>query len=122
MSTTHAEEHPPTEDPRANDDTVLDDSEVHAEYSHHTDWIYIRVAVVLAALTALEVSTYYVDFGPVFLPMLLVLMSIKFVLVVLFFMHLRYDAKLFGRLFWSGFFLAVVVYVATLATFQVFRP
>ena len=47
-------------------------------------------------------------------------MAIKFVLVVLFFMHLKFDAKIFGRLFWAGFFLAVAVYVAALATFKFF--
>ena len=48
------------------------------------------------------------------------MMAIKFVLVVLFFMHLKFDAKIFGRLFWAGFFLAVTVYVALLTTFKFF--
>jgi cytochrome c oxidase subunit 4 len=51
---------------------------------------------------------------------LLILMAIKFVLVVLFFMHLKFDAKIFGRLFWAGFFLAVGVYCTALATFKFF--
>ena len=65
-------------------------------------------------------STYYLDFGALFLPTLLVLMAVKFWLVVQFFMHLKFDAKIFGRLFWTGLLLAVSVYVAALATFQVF--
>ena len=51
---------------------------------------------------------------------MLILMAIKFVLVVLFFMHLKWDSKLFGRLFWAGALLAVAVYVGALATFQYF--
>jgi cytochrome c oxidase subunit 4 len=47
-------------------------------------------------------------------------MVIKFALVVLFFMHLRHDARIFHFLFWSGLFLAVAVYVAALATFEFF--
>jgi cytochrome c oxidase subunit 4 len=47
-------------------------------------------------------------------------MAVKFVLVVLFFMHLKFDSAIFGRLFWSGFFLAVLVYVAALSTFHFF--
>ncbi len=43
---------------------------------------YIRIAIILAAITALEVSTYYVDFGVLFLPALLIMMVIKFVMVV----------------------------------------
>src|SRR5215211_2683369 len=89
--------------------------ESHETPEHHSDASYVRIAIILAFLTAVEVSTYYVDFGPLFLPLLLVLMSIKFFMVVWFFMHLRDDAKLFGRLFWSGLALAVVVYVSALA-------
>jgi hypothetical protein len=40
--------------------------------------------------------------------------------VVLFFMHLRHDARVFHFLFWSGVILAVAVYVTALATFEVF--
>jgi cytochrome c oxidase subunit 4 len=90
------------------------------EHDHPKDSLYVVIALVLAVLTALEVSTYYLDFGALFLPTLLVLMSVKFWLVVQFFMHLKFDAKIFGRLFWTGLFLALGVYVAALATFQVF--
>ena len=92
--------------------------DTHGE--HKPDTYYFGVAAVLFVLTALEVSTYYFDFGPAFLPMLLLLMSIKFVMVVLLFMHLRFDAPIFSFLFWSGFALALMVYVGVLATFQFF--
>jgi cytochrome c oxidase subunit 4 len=81
---------------------------------------YITIALILAAITALEVSTYYVDFGPLFLPALLIMMVIKFVMVVSYFMHLKFDNKLFSWLFYTGLFLAIGVYVAALATFQFF--
>ncbi len=81
---------------------------------------YIVIALILAAITALEVSTYYVDFGPLFLPSLLIMMVIKFVMVVSYFMHLKFDNKLFSWLFYAGLFLAIGVYVTALATFQFF--
>lgn len=81
---------------------------------------YIVVALILAAITALEVSTYYVDFGPLFLPSLLIMMAIKFVMVVSYFMHLKFDNKLFSWLFYTGLLLAVGVYITALATFQFF--
>jgi cytochrome c oxidase subunit 4 len=87
---------------------------------HPTDVFYVKIALTLGALTALEVSTYYVDFGVIFLPLLLTVMIIKFTMVVLFFMHLRFDAKIFGRLFWAGAILAVAVYTGALATFHFF--
>ena len=81
---------------------------------------YINIALILAAITALEVATYYVDFGPLFLPSLLVMMVVKFVIVVSYFMHLKFDNKIFTWLFYSGLFLAVGVYVAALSTFHFF--
>ena len=81
---------------------------------------YIRIAIILAAITALEVSTYYVDFGVLFLPALLIMMVIKFVMVVSYFMHLKFDNKIFSFLFYAGLVLAVGVYAAFLATFKFF--
>ena len=81
---------------------------------------YIRIAIILAAITALEVSTYYVDFGVIFLPALLIMMVIKFVMVVSYFMHLKFDNKIFSFLFYAGLVLAVGVYAAFLATFKFF--
>lgn len=92
-----------------------------AEAEHHKpDSYYIKIAIFLAALTALETSTYYVDFGPLFMPSLLIMMVIKFVVVILFFMHLKDDHKLFSWLFYAGLGLAVFVYVAALLTFKFF--
>jgi cytochrome c oxidase subunit 4 len=85
------------------------------------DLLYVKVAGVLVVLTALEVYASYADYlDKAFLPLMLALMSTKFLLVVLFFMHLRWDSKLFGRLFWAGALLAVAVYVGALATFEYF--
>jgi cytochrome c oxidase subunit 4 len=72
----------------------------------------------LVVITAAEVSLSYAHVGRLFLPTILILMTVKFFMVVLFFMHLRFDAKMFGRLFYAGLVLAVAVYVATLTTFQ----
>lgn len=94
----------------------------HADAHDHamTDAKYIRIALILAAITALEVSTYYVDFGPLFLPSLLIMMVIKFVMVVSYFMHLKFDSKVFSLMFYTGLGLAVSVYAVALATFKFF--
>ena len=81
---------------------------------------YIRSALILAAITALEVSTYYVDFGVLFLPALLIMMVVKFVMVVSYFMHLKFDNKVFSYLFYAGLALAVGVYIVFLSTFKFF--
>jgi cytochrome c oxidase subunit IV len=87
--------------------------EHHAGH-HPTPRDYVRIAVVLAVLTALEVSTYFVDFGAIAIPLLVVLMVIKFVLVAGFFMHLRFDTKLYGRMLYGGLLLALGLYAITL--------
>jgi cytochrome c oxidase subunit IV len=91
-----------------------------AHDAHHpTPAEYVRIALILAVLTALEVSTYYFDFGRAGIPLLVVLMIIKFVMVASFFMHLRYDTKLFGRFMYTGLGFAIVLYALTLLIFVV---
>jgi cytochrome c oxidase subunit 4 len=85
-----------------------------------TDAGYIKIAIILALITALEVSTYYVDFGPLFMPSLIIMMVVKFVMVVSYFMHLKFDSKIFSFLFYTGLGLALFVYIAALATFKFF--
>lgn len=94
----------------------------HDEHADHGLSIagYVKVALILAALTGLEVATYFVDFGPFFMPVLLVLMCVKFFIVVSYFMHLKFDNKIFSFMFYAGLFLAIGVYAAALATFKFF--
>ena len=87
-------------------------------HMHPSDWKYVQIAIILALLTAAEVATYYIDTGPLEIPILLTLMVIKFVLVAMWFMHLKFDSPLFTRTFVAGLAMAVVVYVAVLSTFE----
>lgn len=88
------------------------------DHAHKPDSYYVMVAVFLAVLTALEVTLKYVDIGALFLPVLFILMAIKFVTVVLLFMHLKFDSKWFNMVFWVGLGLAIFVYVGALTTFK----
>ena len=79
---------------------------------------YVVVAVALAIITAFEVAVFYVDVPrALFVTLLLVMSAVKFSLVVLWFMHLRFDSRIFRRLFISGMILAVFVYAVVLAIF-----
>lgn len=96
---------------------------VHDEtHDHPSDGKYIIIALVLAAITAAEVVTFYVEdsIGSLLVPLLLVMMVVKFFIVAAWFMHLRFDSNLFSRVFVSGILLAVAVYVAFLTTFEFF--
>ena len=91
------------------------------EHEHPGEGVYIRIALILAVLTAIEVGLYYTDFGEKLTNgVLLVLAAGKFVLVAAYFMHLKFDSRLLRRLFASGFVLAVLVYVAYLMTLGIF--
>ena len=94
----------------------------HAEHEPHipTDRYFINVALWLALLTALETSTYWIDLGSVATPALIIMMAIKFFMIILIFMHLKFDNKLFSLMFYIGLGLAIFVYCVALATFQFF--
>ncbi len=98
------------------------DGEHVAHGAHWTDLMYVKLAILLAAVTAVEVALSYMkdDIGAVFLPALLILMAFKFMAVVLFFMHLRFDNRLFSLLFYMGLGLAIGVYLVALFTFRFF--
>jgi cytochrome c oxidase subunit 4 len=61
---------------------------------------YIRIAIVLAIVTAGEVGVYYADLPrSALIPILFVFAAIKFLLVVLWYMHLRFDSRTYARFF-----------------------
>ncbi|CAN5327691.1 MAG: cytochrome C oxidase subunit IV family protein [Chloroflexia bacterium] len=93
-------------------------AEHHVE-EHHPGWQeYVRIGVILAVITAIEVAIVYVEaLESVLLPLLLTLSVGKFVLVVMYFMHLKFDHKFFTWLFLSGLLLAVGVVLALMAMF-----
>lgn len=78
---------------------------------------YVQIGLVLAVVTAIEVALYYVDLDHTLLVVfLMVLSALKFSLVVLWFMHLKFDNRLFSQLFVGGFLLALSIFVVALAT------
>ena len=88
--------------------------------AHPTPWTYFKVATLLVTLTAIEVGVFYVDsLKPAFVLIFLLLSFAKFSLVVMFYMHLRYDSRLFSGFFVGGLLLAVSVGVTVMALFQV---
>ena len=89
------------------------------ELSHHPEpRQYVVVGVWLAIITALEVGIYYIDsLRDIIVPFLLAFAFIKFFLVATWFMHLKFDSRLFRRLFISGLLLALAVFAIVLTVF-----
>ena len=95
----------------------------HGVDTEHTGpgWsVYWKVAVILTILTIGEVWVYYIPAfvaSRLFLPTLLSLSAVKFVIVVMFYMHLKYDSKLFRILFTGPVIVATASLFALLFLF-----
>jgi cytochrome c oxidase subunit IV len=86
---------------------------------HASVQTYIRVAVVLAILTCIEIGALYVPGLPkhILVTLILVFGTMKFALVVAFFMHLRYDNKILTMLFVGPLLIATIIILALMALF-----
>jgi cytochrome c oxidase subunit 4 len=112
-----------TTDATTVDSTNVADTDAGAdEHESHdvTDRQYIIIALLLAVLTAAEVAVSYMDLGAWLVPALLVMMSIKFMTIVGYFMHLKFDSPIFKGFFYLGLFLAVTLFGIMLTTFHFF--
>lgn len=85
---------------------------------HASPKTYVQIAVLLTIITALEVATYYVHIPRhILIPLLIVMSAAKFFVVVGWYMHLKYDARIFRRLFLAGLTLGAVILAALVALF-----
>ena len=92
-----------------------------AHSGHPTPATYFKVAMILTAITAAEVGIFYatwLEYG--IIPVLAIMSTAKFVIVGMFYMHLKYDNRLFSGLFVTGLLLAIVVIFALLTLFRFF--
>ena len=96
------------------DPTAHDPHAAHGTHeSHASVGFYWMIAGVLGIITAMEVAIFYIPaIGGALVPSLLVLSGAKFVLVVMFFMHLKFDSWWFTGLFIAGLSLAIFMVVA----------
>ena len=89
------------------------------EHGHASVGFYWMIGGILAVLTAMEVAAFYMELGRIEVPLLLMLSAAKFVIVVMFFMHLKFDSKIFTGLFITGLLLATFVVSALYLLYQV---
>lgn len=91
--------------------------------AHHSDHPsiaqYWKIAGLLGVLTAIEVALFYIDdaleLGGINVALLIILALLKFVIVVGWYMHLRFERPLLNRFFAGGFLLALGCYAVVLA-------
>ncbi|HUF50353.1 MAG TPA: cytochrome C oxidase subunit IV family protein [Longimicrobiales bacterium] len=89
--------------------------------AHHIGWKkYVVVFVMLAVITGVEVAIFYIEaIRPILMPVLVTLSAGKFILVVQYYMHLKMDHPIFGRVFWAPLSLAVLVVLGMIVLFKV---
>ena len=109
--------HDPSQDPHI---ANVDHAAMGIEKEHPTWSTYWKVAVVLTVITAAEVWIYYIPSfvaSRLFVPSLLIMSAVKFVTVVAFYMHLRYDHKLFRVLFTGPLIIAATTLIGLMFLF-----
>ena len=108
-------------DQHTHTDTPEGDAHVSGEVHHHPGWsTYWKVALILTLITVAEVWAYYIPSfvaSRAFVPSLLIMSALKFFIVVAFYMHLKYDHKLFRALFTGPLFVAALTLISLLFLF-----
>lgn len=95
----------------------------HAAHDEHHPGFstYWKVALFLTIITAIEVAAYYVPSfvaSAAFVPTLLIMSAVKFYTVVMYYMHLKYDHKLFRALFTGPLIVASLTLIGLLFLFS----
>lgn len=100
-------------------DNVPDEVE-HDIHTHPGAKTYVLIAAILTIITAAEVAVFYVPaLESVLAPILITLSAAKFALVVMFYMHLKVDSRIFTGVFLAPFSLAVAVVISLILLFRV---
>lgn len=103
-----------------------------AAHAHPTPRLYLKIALLLFVMTALEVLVFEAGRGglgaglrPIFEPitvvLLIVLSAAKFALVAMFYMHLKQDPRLLANLFVLPLLLAASIIAALIILQQYWR-
>lgn len=80
----------------------------HENGDHPSVGFYMLIGAILAVVTFVEVAIYYMEaFDSIEALLLIALSTVKLILVVMFFMHLKFDSKVFTAVFMAGVVLAV---------------
>ncbi len=92
----------------------------HAAHGHDSSkfQIYVQIAMLLAVITGIEIVCVYLPFARWILVTTLVVLSVvKFMYVIFYFMHLRWDKPFCTILFFIGLVLTGGTMWALLALF-----
>jgi cytochrome c oxidase subunit 4 len=93
----------------------------HEEVARASTRVYLEIAAILTVLTVLEIWAFYVPaLQSVLIPILLVLSGAKFVLVVMFYMHLKFDHRAYTAIFTPLLALGAFIVIALMIVLAYF--
>jgi cytochrome c oxidase subunit IV len=93
----------------------------HARHVHPSTKEYVRIGMILVVLTAIEVWISYSGLPHgLMIALLFFFAFVKFALVVMWFMHLRFDDVRYSRFFIMGFVGACILFLVVLLLFKAF--
>jgi cytochrome c oxidase subunit IV len=78
---------------------------------------YFLVGLALFGLFLLTVGAAYIDLGPFNIIVAMTIAIVKAVLVVLFFMHVRYGSKVTWVFASAGFFWLLILFILTMSDY-----
>jgi cytochrome c oxidase subunit IV len=79
----------------------------HGDHDVSKYQIYVQIAMLLAVITGIEIVCVYLPFAKwLLITTLVVLSAVKFLFVIFYFMHLRWDKPFCTILFFIGLVLA----------------
>jgi cytochrome c oxidase subunit 4 len=90
-----------------------------SDHAHPSAKKYLGIAIVLTIITVIEVAAFYLPvLKPMLPPILMTLSALKFALVAMFYMHLKFDHRLFSWVFVVPMCFATAIILALLTLFS----
>jgi cytochrome c oxidase subunit IV len=92
------------------------------QHAHPSAREYIGIAFLLTGITAVEVAVFYVpQLHPFLAPILLTLSAVKFGIVAMWYMHLKFDARLYSWVFVVPMIFAAAIILALIVLLSAHR-
>lgn len=84
----------------------------HDHHEHPPLSLWVKIAIFLGIVTAIEVAIYYIPaLEGVLAPLLISLSAVKFAFVIWYFMHLKYDQRLLSFIFIAALVVSIIMFI-----------
>ena len=99
--------------------SIAADLQHEGGHTHPGDRTYIKVAIILSIVTLAEVAIWYIEsLRSILVPALIIMSVGKFITVVLYFMHLKFDDRRLLYIFTAAMLITLLIVGALDALFR----